>query len=107
NISTVISSGTYSPARMISSTRRPNSVPSDTWARNISPVDTWGTPSRSATLSAWVPLPAPGGPMNSSLNTRLDRSSENALVVAHGELRLDLFHRFEGDADHDEQGDAR
>src|SRR5690554_5324155 len=52
---------------MIALTRLPISVPSPTWWRNMSPVETWGTPSRSATRAAWVPFPAPGGPMNSSL----------------------------------------
>ena len=35
-----------------------------------------------------------------SPGSRLSR--EDALVVAHRELGLDLFHRFEGDTDHDQ-----
>lgn len=33
----------------------------------MSPVEMWGIPSLSATRDAWVPFPAPGGPMNKSL----------------------------------------
>ena len=62
-------------------------------------------PRRSATRDAWVPLPAPGGPINSNLMRvhasrvaesscrRQMHSTQNALVVAHCELGFNLLHR--------------
>src|SRR5690606_1390757 len=78
----------------------------------MSPVEMWGIPSRSATRPAWVPLPAPGGPMHNSFmwssafRLRSNGSGEDPLVVAHGELRLDLLHGLEGNTHHDEDRDA-
>src|SRR3954452_5204115 len=67
----------------------------------MSPVEMAGTPKWSATTLAWVPLPAPGGPIRISL-----MSAEESFVVALLELGLDLLHRVERDADHDEQRGA-
>ena len=38
-------------------------MPSETLARKMSPVEIAGIPKCSATNFAWVPLPAPGGPI--------------------------------------------
>ena len=46
---------------------RPRSVPPETLARKMSPVEIFGTPKCSAMNSAWVPLPAPGGPTSTNL----------------------------------------
>src|SRR6476661_10930420 len=67
----------------------------------MSPVEIAGIPNRSATTWAWVPLPAPGGPMKISLI-----SAQESFVVALLELALDLLHRVERDAHHDQQGRA-
>ncbi len=40
----------------------PKGVPRATWSRRRSPVESFLKPSSSASLAAWVPLPAPGGP---------------------------------------------
>ncbi len=70
----VISSGTYSPASMYSLAFRPSSVPSETLERKMSPVEIAGMPKCSATTLAWVPLPAPGGPIRMSLIYRRNPS---------------------------------
>src|SRR5919107_4311791 len=82
----------------------------------MSPVETAGTPKWVATTLACVPLPAPGGPMRirrtppppRRRRRPADRSAspEEPLVVALLELALDLLHRVEGDADHDEDRGA-
>ena len=59
----VTSSGTYSPASMYRFASTPSGVPCETLARKMSPVETAGILKCSATNLAWVPLPAPGGPM--------------------------------------------
>ena len=41
---------------------RPSSVPRSALERRMSPVAMWTPPNRSTIRSAWVPLPAPGGP---------------------------------------------
>src|SRR5262245_18927849 len=85
----------------------------------MSPVDTLGTPRRLASSAAWLPLPAPGGPIS---NTRLTRAAcgaglasatdppaarpGEALVVAHDELGLDLRDRVHRNAHDDEQRGA-
>src|SRR5438477_9123200 len=58
--------------------------------------------------SAWVPLPAPGGPTSTSL-TRAPRGvrsppplPEEPFVVALHELALDLFDRLQAHADDDQ-----
>jgi hypothetical protein len=42
--------------------RNPISVPALTDSRSMSPVEIFGMPRSFAKRSAWVPLPAPGGP---------------------------------------------
>ena len=42
----------------------PSGVPFATFVRRMSPVEICGTPKRSSSTFAWVPLPAPGGPRN-------------------------------------------
>ena len=59
----MIESGTYSPWSMNRLASTPSSVPSDTLARKMSPVEIAGMPKWSATTWAWVPFPAPGGPI--------------------------------------------
>src|SRR6476469_11033879 len=93
----VTASGTYSPWSMYSWVFLPSSVPWDTFARKMSPVEIAGMPKWSATTLAWVPFPAPGGPIRMSLI-----SAQEPFVVALLELALDLLHRVEGDADHDQ-----
>ena len=41
----------------------PSAVPLETLARKMSPVEIAGMPKCSATNFAWVPFPAPGGPI--------------------------------------------
>src|ERR1700749_3187470 len=95
----VTSSGTYPPASMNSWAFVPSGVPRDTLARKMSPVEMAGMPKWSATTLAWVPFPAPGGPMMTSLI-----SAQEPFVVALLQLALDLFHRVERDAHHDQDG---
>src|SRR5215207_7173600 len=67
----------------------------------------YGTPKSSFSLSAWVPLPAPGGPSRMRLSSLKPGSLfQEALVVAHHQLRLELLHRVERDADHDQDRGA-
>ncbi len=58
----ITSSGTSSPAFMYAVPPRPSSVPSATCARSMSPVEMCGRTKSACRRSAWVPLPAPGGP---------------------------------------------
>src|SRR4051812_17097108 len=67
----------------------------------MSPVEMAGMPKCSAMNLAWVPLPAPGGPM---MMRRM--SAEESFVVPLLELALDLLHRVERDTHHDEDGRA-
>src|SRR5687767_849482 len=90
------------------------------------PVAMYGRLKSSVRRSAWVPLPAPGGPTRMRLSSLDIRRSETtarttaasergrttplspagllqeALVVAHHQLRLELLHRVQRDADDDE-----
>src|SRR3954452_22724903 len=97
----VTSSGTYSPASMYSWAFLPSGVPSETLARKMSPVEIAGMPKWSATTLAWVPFPAPGGPIRINL-----MSAQEPFVVALLELTLDLLHRVECDAHHDQDRGA-
>src|SRR6202035_4310787 len=96
---TTRSSGTSPPASMIGLASRPSAVSRATSSRSMSPAATCGMPRRTATRDAWVPLPLPGGP---NINAIIGLSLDEPLVLAHQELRLDLFHGVEGNADHDQ-----
>src|SRR3954452_17805574 len=98
----VTSSGTYSPASMYFLASTPSGVPWDTLARKMSPVEIAGILKCSAMNFAWVPLPAPGGPMISKRMLQSVSSAQESFVVALLELALDLLHRVERDAHHDE-----
>ncbi|SLI25241.1 Uncharacterised protein [Mycobacteroides abscessus subsp. abscessus] len=63
----VTSLGTRSPASMYFWASRPSGVCWLMFARNRSPVEMCGTPSFSDSRTAWVPLPAPGGPSSTTL----------------------------------------
>src|SRR3954470_24881924 len=103
----VTSSGTYSPASMYRFASIPSGVPWDTLARKMSPVEIAGILKCSAMNFAWVPLPAPGGPMISSrTECSLGSSAQESFVVALLELALDLLHRIERDTHHDEDRGA-
>src|SRR6478735_8239672 len=103
NMPMITSSGTRSPRAMISLATRPSSLPSRTASRSMSPVAMWGSPCSGATRAAWVPLPAPGGPMKIRSRGTCGLLQE-ALVAAHRKLRLDLTHGVDGNADHDQHG---
>src|SRR6266404_8718140 len=64
----------------------------------MSPVAMCGMPKRSRSMFACVPLPLPGAPYR----RRFIELPDEAAVLAHDELRLQLFHRVQGDADDDE-----
>src|SRR4051812_31584702 len=120
---TMSPSGTRLPASMCSLACRPSSVPSATAARRMLPVAKYGRPKSSVRRSAWVPLPAPGGPtrMRLSSDTRAIEDSvgtgrrkrpapgrsgillQEAFVVAHHQLGFELLHRVEGHPDDDQQ----
>src|SRR3954464_531963 len=83
----------------------------------MSPVEIAGILKCSATALAWVPFPAPGGPISTSLigggsaparprHRSACPSSQETFVVALLQLALDLFHRVQRDADHDEDRGA-
>ena len=61
----------------------------------------------SARIGAWVPFPAPGAPRRTTtvMGSRV-RSADESFVVPHEELRLDLLHRLDDDADHDQEARA-
>src|SRR5271166_2426273 len=60
----VISSGTSRPRSKYSAARRPAGVPAAFCSRNIAPTEGAWKPNFSFNSSAWVPLPAAGGPSN-------------------------------------------
>src|SRR6187401_3223718 len=102
----VSSSGTYSPASMYFFASMPSGVPCETFARKMSPVEIAGILKCSATCFAWVPFPAPGGPMISKRIVCTASSAQESFVVALLKLALDLLHRVECDAHHDEDRGA-
>src|SRR5713101_9359117 len=55
-------------------------------------------PKRSRSMFAWVPLPLPGAPYSS----RFIELFDEAAVLAHDQLRLQLFHSVQGYADDDQ-----
>ncbi len=99
--------GRQAPARRAPCSRPrrvPSFVSSRAAARNRSPEAMCGRPVRSARIAAWVPLPAPGAPIMTY--RRISASPDEALVVAHHELRLDLLHGLHDDGDDDQEGRA-
>src|SRR5579864_8079787 len=118
------SSGTNSPRSMMALARKPSGVPRLACSRNISPVEIWGTPYSWAICLACVPLPAPGGPKKitarpspfaaSRASTGASGISpapqlsflDEALVIAHDQLRFDLLNGIHGHADHDQKRSA-
>src|SRR3954453_20619209 len=104
----VTSSGTYSPASMYRLASTPSGVPWETLARKMSPVEMAGILKCSATYLAWVPLPAPGGPISTSLIEAPGDcgSSQESFVVALLQLALDLLHRVQRDTHHDQDRGA-
>src|SRR3954453_19416974 len=105
NTRTIVASGTSWPRLMYRSASRPSAVPFATAARRRLPEARTGIPRRSARIGAWVPLPAPGAPSRKRTVTR-SRSSDEAFVVAHHQLRLDLLHRLHHHRDDDQQARA-
>src|SRR5215211_2229395 len=116
------SSGTSLPLSMYCLACRPSSVSCLLCSRRRSPVPMYGSPKSSVRREACVPLPAPGGPSRIRFNSLMsivvrrslacgDRrakpySLQEAFVVAHHELRLELLHGVKGDADHDQDRGA-
>src|SRR5689334_12078291 len=69
----------------------------------MSPLATWVTPNSSDSQTAWVPLPAPGAPINTTYTVSFSfRSADEPAVVAHQELGLELAHGVQHHA-HDDQ----
>ena len=68
-IATIRSSGTRPPASICALAALPSSVPSLTFVRNMSPVEMNGRRKSSRSRSAWVPFPAPGGPIKMRLSS--------------------------------------
>src|SRR3954453_17595931 len=101
------SSGTSSPRSMYAFASLPRSVSSLTAWRSMSPVAMYASGKSSCRRSACVPFPAPGGPsrmrFSSAMAGRAPYLFQEALVVAHHQLGLELFHRVQRDADDDEQ----
>src|SRR6266853_112044 len=60
-------------------------------------------PNRSRSMFAWVPLPLPGAPYR----RRFIELFDEAAVLAHDQLRLQLFHRVQGDGERDAIHDRR
>src|SRR5258706_9260438 len=123
-------SGPRSPRSMYAFASSPRLVPSRTAARKTSPVAIFGIPMRMASLSACVPLPAPGGPSSTMIIADTGKrvggafgSSDRSLVSAAGrtaaeshssllheaiilseqQVLIDLRHRVERHTDHDQQ----
>src|SRR6267378_6044076 len=123
----ITESGTRSPRSMYALASFPLFVPSRTAARSTSPVAIFGIPSRFASLSACVPFPAPGGPSSTMIMIYTRRKEfggapgglvspaglstaeahpallHEAVVLPEEQVLVDLGHRIERDADHDEQ----
>src|SRR5438874_7598625 len=108
---------------MYRSASRPRAVSAATADRSTSPEARTGRPSRSPRIGAWVPLPAPGAPSTTRIligrraAARTERrrpaasaasspSADEAFVVAHHQLRLELLHGLDDDAHHDQQARA-
>src|SRR5919205_2942430 len=129
----VSSSGTSVPALRMGRSSPASGDSDFSSARNMSPVEICGSPRRSWSRRACVPFPAPGAPMRtmifdirgdcrmpglscrfqlrpgirrlvlSSAAAQAAARPEEAFVVAHDELRLDLRDGVHGDADQDQE----
>src|SRR3989344_2249609 len=106
----------------------PSSGPDFAISRSVAPASITTRLSRSARSLACVPLPEPWGPRKIRLKifeaaamfritphppspTRgeeknIGKVTLKALIVAHDELRVDLFDSFDDDRDHDQQRSA-
>ena len=105
---TVIVVGHQLPCSMYWRASTPSGVPSRTAARNRSPVATIGMrPAARRGSGACVPLPAPGAPSRTttfmSTSGAPRASFDEAFVVAHHQLRLELLHRLDHHRHHDQQ----
>src|SRR3990172_4145393 len=105
-------SGTNSPRRIYSEACLPSTLCSATALRRISPVEICGAANFSSSNFAWVPLPAPGGPSNTTRAPAANPSAPSpaqppsfheAFVVAADQMGLHLGYRIQGDADNDQQ----
>src|SRR5579859_451601 len=100
------SSGTSAPRSMYTLAWRPSSVSRVRWARNRSPLAMCGTPYLPAIRRACVPLPAPTGPSNTRSRgpaaPLISSAANEAPVVAHDQLRFELAHRVQRDANDDQ-----
>src|SRR5918997_558758 len=107
-MSMITSSGTSSPRSLYSCISCPSSVPWFISSRTRSPVSMCVAPVSSSSFAAWVPLPAPCGPMIMILGNFffLLFSSlpalQKPLVVTHHKLTLELAHRIQRDAYYDQ-----
>src|SRR3569623_1961533 len=115
-----ISSETNSPASITALMRSPSSVPAFFSARSMSPVDIWPIPRSATSRSAWVPLPAPGGPKRMMftlpLLLRPRRSAQTpalelrlldqVAILVRQQMRLNLSHRVHRHDDDAQQAGA-
>src|SRR6478609_11165813 len=112
-----ISSLSRPPSSITFLASMPSSVPSRTAARSMSPVEMCGTTKCRDSRTHCVPLPAPWRPRMIRrapgiirLSPRLPsdgvRSLQEAFVVSHHQLTVDLADEFHADADGDQHGRA-
>src|SRR5690348_12936728 len=116
----MMSSETYWPAARMGWALSPSSVPFAISARSMSPVAICGIRKYARSTLACVPLPEPGAPYSKRFTpypsplpmNGKGPSSFSALsldespVLTHHKLGLELLHRVERDADHDQDGGA-
>ena len=69
-----------------------------TFSRNMSPVEMWTSFVAVAMRCACVPLPAPGGPSRTMYTL-----ANKPFVVAHQQLRFELFHGVEDHGHHNQE----
>src|SRR4051812_34210616 len=103
---TTRSSGTSSPRSMKSFASSPAETPAAAESRNIWPVDRCCIWKWRASRSPCVPFPEPCFPSRTMRGPRrpvMESSGEEALVVPHHELRIDLLHGLQRDPDGDQQ----
>src|SRR5207247_2946265 len=115
----MMSSETYLPAARMGCAWRPRSVSAAISARSMSPVAMCGMPKCERSMLACVPLPEPGAPYRRRFTGpappppcpegarppwmgRRSLSFDEAAVLAHHQLRLQLFHRVESHANDDQ-----